>query len=473
MFVGAIRLAERARVVLPRWGALRAAETSEEGILKRKLAFDTRNYFLSKIVPGIMGFLTVLVFVRVVGYDQYGRYAVVFAIVTAFSSGVSGWLSQGVLRFQSSYSNPEDFQRFRNAVRAGTCLSALLGSIVLGMSVWLTEGRSFGTIVVSVGLYVVMLVYTVALARRQASLRSSAVMRVETVRAVGAFVLPLLLVAATRQRHYSVLLLGILFGYLSPLAGGLIKKSFEPIHLGTLRSRLFGRPEWCLLRSLWQYGWPVALWLFCQQSLAISDRYFIQRYLGFSPAGVYASMYDVIVRSFSLVMAPITLAVHTVVMSHWNLGNRNRALRILAAGIKYQLALFLPVSLALLFLAPWVSHLVLGRDNHQAVAIVLPLAVGGFLWQTSLLAHKPLEVLCQTKRMLVAMLAALVVNAAGNFLLIPKFGLKAPAYLSVTSSLVYLAMLWVFTPVDQLKNAIGMGESTPLLVAPSNHLTPV
>ena len=468
MFVGAVQLAERIRFV----GKSSVTEQSDEMRERRKLAFDTFNYFVSKIVPGIMGFLAVLVFVRVVGYDQYGRYAVVFAIVTAFSSGVAGWLSQGILRFQSSYPNPEEIRRFRAVVNVGTALSALLGGIVLGFSVWLTEKRSFATMAISVGLYVVILVYTVSLARLQASLRSSAVMRIEALRAVATFVLPLLFIAATGERHYSLLLIGIFLGYLAPLAVRLLARKREPIPLSTLRWRLLGRPEWQLLRNLWQYGWPVALWLFCQQSLVISDRYFIQRLLGFSPAGVYASMYEVMVRSFSLVMTPITLAVHTVVMNHWNLGNRNRTLRMLVAGVRYQLALFLPVLTVLLFLASRLSHLVLGRENSEAAALVVPLALGGFLWQLSLLAHKPLEILCHTKRMLVAMLASLVVNAAGNYLLIPYFGLKAPAYLCVASSVAYLVMLLILTPMDQLQSAIVMGNGGASgVIAPANELS--
>src|SRR5438128_1054913 len=64
------------------------------------LVQDAFNYFLSKIVPGLMGFLSVLVFVRMVGVEQFGRYAVVFAFVMAWASGLAAWLSQGILRFQ-------------------------------------------------------------------------------------------------------------------------------------------------------------------------------------------------------------------------------------------------------------------------------------------------------------------------------------------------------------------------------------
>src|SRR2546428_12802584 len=66
--------------------------------MRGKLFRDAFNYFLSKVVPGLMGLLSVLVFVRLVGYEQYGRYAVVFAFVMAWASGMAGGPGEGVLR---------------------------------------------------------------------------------------------------------------------------------------------------------------------------------------------------------------------------------------------------------------------------------------------------------------------------------------------------------------------------------------
>ena len=70
--------------------------------LKRTLFRDGFNYFLSKIIPGLMGFLSVLVFVRLLGVEQYGRYAVVFAFVMAWASGLSGWLARECFDFKAS-----------------------------------------------------------------------------------------------------------------------------------------------------------------------------------------------------------------------------------------------------------------------------------------------------------------------------------------------------------------------------------
>jgi O-antigen/teichoic acid export membrane protein len=118
-------------------------------------------------------------------------------------------------------------------------------------------------------------------------------------------------------------------------------------------------------------------------------------------------------------------------------------------------------------IAPWVSRMVLGRPIPQAAEIVLPLAISGFLWQMSLLAHKPLEILCETKRMLAGMSAALAVNLLGNRLLIPIYGYKAAAYLGVASSLTYLLSIFVLTPRTRFIEALQIGSLADAKVRPS------
>jgi len=133
-------------------------------------------------------------------------------------------------------------------------------------------------------------------------------------------------------------------------------------------------------------------------------------------------------------------------------------LRAIQVGVKYQLLMFIPMLLSSAALAPWVSRLVLGRGIPGAAALVLPLTVGGFLWQVCLLAHKPLEILCQTKRMLIGILGALSINVAGNWTLVPRYGYRASAYLTVASSVAYLLLLFILTPMQKLRDAIETDE---------------
>lgn len=415
------------------------------GEVHRKLVLDSINYFLSKIIPGLMGFLSVLVFVRLLGYEEYGHYAVVFAIVMASASGMAGWLGQGILRFQSQNTGAHANGIFSSAANLGMTLSLALGAAGVGIGLVLSGAQHGSGALLSTALFAALLIYTLSLARFQAGLESKRVLQFEIIRSITGFIVPVLILVLTPFRTYGTLLLGVAVGYFLPL---LVQRLFadQNSRLNWI-PRVTGTPEnWRLLTKLWHFGWPVGVWMLCQQGLLVSDRLFIQRYSGYSAAGIYSSMYDVVVRSFSLLFMPVTLAVHPLVMDRWNAGRPQHALQAIRSGVKYQLLMFVPIGAVLMTIAPWVSRMVLGRPITQAAEIVLPLAISGFLWQMSLLAHKPLEILCETKRMLAGMSAALVVNLLGNRLLIPIYGYKAAAYLAVASSLIYLLCVFVLTP---------------------------
>ena len=130
------------------------------GEVHRKLVSDSINYFLSKIIPGLMGFLSVLVFVRLLGYEEYGHYAVVFAVVMASASGMAGWLSQGILRFQSQNTGAHAHGLFATAANLGTTLSLALGAAGVGIGLILSGAQRYVGASLSTALFAALLVYT-------------------------------------------------------------------------------------------------------------------------------------------------------------------------------------------------------------------------------------------------------------------------------------------------------------------------
>jgi len=429
--------------------------------LRRILFRDGFNYFLSKVIPGLMGFLSVLIFVRLLGVEQYGRYAMIFALVMAWASGLSGWLSQGVLRFQSQWHHPDDSENFFRSTMLGMLLSAIAGFVFLGIAMPALGIEKGWSLFVPLALLCGLIAYTVAIGRLQASLQSRKVLWLEISRAVLCLLIPVSFVALAGLRDYRLLLFGIAAGYSLPLASWFL---FRQRPRSKNAGELFGKPSVesrRVLSEVWQFGWPVAVWLLCQQGLLVSDRYFLQRFFGYADAGVYASMYDVIVRSFSLLFMPVTLAIHPLVMNFWNSGKRAEALRAIYTGVLYQLLLFVPIAAGLFFLSPLMTRMVLGRQSPVASALALPLTVGGFLWQVCLLSHKPLELLCQTKRMLVGISLALAINIGGNWLLVPRYGYRASAYLTIASATAYLLMLLILTPLEDLRRSAALGTAAP------------
>ena len=77
--------------------------------------------------------------------------------------------------------------------------------------------------------------------------------------------------------------------------------------------------------------------------------------------------------------------------------------------------------------------------------LLIPILIGGFLWQFALLCHKPLEMDQRTKLMVVLLLAALCVNLIGNIVYLPHYGIIATAYTYMASAGVYIIAVIYFS----------------------------
>jgi O-antigen/teichoic acid export membrane protein len=452
---------EITQTVLPERLTASSVDPAKPG-LKKKLIRDSFNYFLSKAITGIMGLLSVLTFVRLVGTAEYGKYSVLFAIVTACTAGLSGWLPQGILRYFSMSHSVHEAIRFKSATLLGSLLSILIGTLVLGIALWF-ERQPFWSSILGLLLLAAGMLYGIFLIELQAMLKSRRVASVEAIRSISCFVVPICIIFFTGKRSASGLLAGVLVGYILPLLIAQWKEGDRGQFGPQALSKHSWNDELRVLKTIWTYGWPVGIWSMCLTLQSAIDRYFIQRYSGDADAGTYAAMYDVIVRSFSLLCFPLVMSSNSLVMERWNKHDRKGAVSLVESSLKYQIVISLLFFSALVLLTRQVSHLILGSRYGSTSSLVLPLALGGFLWQISYLLHKPLELMCLTRRMLFAMTIALTVSVAGNYLFIPVYGHKAAAYMSITTPLAYLIAVLVLTPLAEFRREISVRE-VPLVV---------
>jgi O-antigen/teichoic acid export membrane protein len=449
------------RIELPEpWPA--SGQAGSEQDLKQKLLRDSLHYFVSKAIPGIMGVFSVLAFVRLVGRAEYGRYSVLLALVTACTAGLSAWLPQGILRYFSLSHGEPEAARFKSATLLGLLLSIVSGTLVLGGALWF-ERQPFWSGVLGVLLLASGIFYGVFVIELQAMLKSHKVASFEAIRSISCFVVPIGIIFLAGKRSAGALLTGVLAGYILPLLAAWWKDQDRANYVRTaLNSHSWNR-DLKVLRTIWRYGWPLGIWSMCLTLQSAIDRYFIQHYSGDASAGSYAAMYDIIVRSFSLLCFPVVMSANSLVMERWNKGDRRSAVSLIGSSLKYQIVISVLLFLGLVFLAQQVNHVILGGRHEASSALVLPLAVGGFLWQISYLAHKPLELLCLTKRMLAAMIVALMVSAGGNYLFIPAYGYTAAAYVAIAAPLAYLLATVVLTPMAEFRQEISI-RTVPLVV---------
>src|SRR5205823_870426 len=103
-----------------------------------------------------------------------------------------------------------------------------------------------------------------------------------------------------------------------------------------------------VLRILWSYGWALSLWYTATSAMPVADRFLIERAYGFGATGRYAALYDLVMRSFSLLAFPVTLAAHPRIMRYWSAGKAAEARAVWRWAMYAHLALFAIVLLGVL-----------------------------------------------------------------------------------------------------------------------------
>jgi len=407
-----------------------------------ELLHDSFAYLASKIIPGFFALVSVPVFVRVLGIEEYGRLSLLLPVLMAPAAAGAGWLQQGILRFHPpARAQDPGAPGFYQAVRGGTAWAVLGLALLLVPVLRILHYPAVFWLIAE--LYCALqLIYSVRLSGLQARLLPRQVAVSEMLRAGAGFMLPLALILLTGKKSLALMLAGLACGYALPLAIG-----HDPRRVIAGYGRRRGQGLLLLqagakkiLAQLWRFGWAVGAWLMLCQALPLIGRSMIERYAGYAQAGVYASLYELAVRAFSFFAFPVTLAAHPRIMRSWNLGDYAGARRTLAQAIWMQALLFIPVEAAGIAFARPLTTLISG--DAAASRWLLPLLMlGGFLWQTALLAHKPLEILEHTRTMLAGMLAVIVCEFLGNYLLVPRFGMIAAVYVFVLGALVYLALV--------------------------------
>ncbi len=360
----------------------------------------------------------------------------IYSTFLLFLSISTGWLSQGLIRFYTTFAEPQVFLGNIYRILFYTILILLLpGIIILKYFHY-----SFDITFLLIAAYFFASYNAIFIIEYQAKFLPSKIVISDAVRSFLFLAIPVTLFYLNLLKSPLVIL------FSGVLSSFFVANLFLTTVSNSLKTNFFSvnflyPPEGLnkVLTQLWTYGWPLSMWFVFATLLNISDRYFISYYLDLSKVGEYSAVYDLIYKSLVFLLSPLLMALHPQVVKFFNEGHIKEASHILRKAILFEIGIFI---VALVVLASLKDLLITGllgfSAETRAMDLVIPIFVGSFLWQMAMLFHKPMELKKQTKQMLLAVLTALVANIAGNILLIPIYGSVAAAYTTILGSTVYL-----------------------------------
>jgi len=389
---------------------------------------DSFSYAISKLIPGGVGLISVILFFRWVGPEEYGRYSLIFSFTNILAAFSFGWLNQSILRYGSTFKPQlKLFQPLSLGFSYGV-FSLIVVIIIFSWIQFPTDFPAFYPILLacSIGAFNIIKVFY------QSKESPKKVIWITSCQSILMVLFSLFFLENYKSNGISIIM-GTSFGYLIP-ALFLLKPIYKT-------GFLTGGDKNSVIK-FFKFGSPLSIWFGMSLSLNFLDRFFIEHFYGAPLMGSYAGFSEFIIRIFSIIIFPITLAIHPKLMNQWNhKKNISDSFKFILRGGIIQLTIFGICLLVLLIFHTQVfiiiQKLVPQLDNSMK-SILIPLFIGGFLWQFALIAHKPLEIEERTKTMLICILCSVLINIVGNYIFLPHYGLIATAYTMILSALVYI-----------------------------------
>jgi len=378
------------------------------------------GYLPAQVVQGVVGFLTIVVFTRLLSPDDFGHYALAFSVTTLVHTVTFTWLEASMARFWAAERTPEGLSaHFASLYRASFALIAVFIPIA-ALVVWLLP--------LAPGLKA-----AVAFGLAGAPVRNLAKLAQERYRAAGE-------VSRAAAVDMGVAILGFLvgagfalagLGAASPLVGLAVAPLFAlPFILpGELRRSQGGTVDRARLKAYAAYGYPIAASLTLATVLASTDRFLLAAFMDAAAVGAYHASYSLANRTLDVMFIWLGAAGAPAMVMALERGGRE-ALRHTALEQGSTLILIgLPAAVGLSLVARPLAELLIGEELRAAATLVTPwIAASAFL--SGMIAYYfgfGFTLGKKTRLLLVTMAIPAIANIGLNLALIPQLGVRGAA----------------------------------------------
>ncbi len=391
---------------------------------------DYFSYLVAKITPGLTGLLSIVLFFNILGPKEYGRYSLLFSFVNMCSAFSFGWLGQSIVRYYIKMKNNNNVS---DNIIGGSIIASFVSLIIISGFQYFEFPHYSNPLVLWI-LAISIGGFTISSNYFQSKQNPSMVLKLNILQAILSVVVPLILLNVFNPIHFNMIK-GLIVAYSTPFIIIVLKRKYK-----TIKKLNFSLKT---IQPLMQYGVPLSFWFVISLSLRFMERYFVEYYLGSDIMGSYAGYVEVFTRMFSIILFPLTLAVHPRIMNLWNNNNIKEAKDVLKQSLFLQAS---ALAILLILFIPFKTNIfnlilsIFPELDDSLSPILIPIVLSGFIWQYALLIHKPLELKEKSGTMLLFILVSAIITIIGNNIFLPKYGILATAYTSVASGIIYLLL---------------------------------
>lgn len=384
-------------------------------------------YLAARGGPGLIAFFAIPLFSRLLTPTEYGRYAVVIAIVATINAALFQWLRLSLVRFMPAAG--EGHGGLKSTLLA-TSLALLAALALIGGVAALLPGAAGwrDAILATWVLTAAQVFFDLSCEYARAVMRPWRYMCLQLARTM-------------LWLGVGAALIGLGWSWYAPVAGLAIAMGVAcaAFSAGDWReARLAIDPA--LLSRLFRYGVPISITVLLAILLTSIDRWMIVAYHGEAAAGGYAVAVDFTLQTITLLMMTVNLAVFPAAVAAWTRDGHDAAMEHLSSNASLLLAVGVPGAAGVAVLAPGLAYCLLGAGFRDAAVPLMPLVALASLLAGLKAYHfdAAFQLTHRTGQQVAIAVGVGIANVGLNFLLIPKWGPMGAA-VSVLAS--YAAML--------------------------------
>ena len=410
-----------------------------EVLVIRSLLKDLAKYVPSKIVPAVVGFVSIPFLTNLFPPDAYGDYRLVLATVTLFGTA-TGWLPSSIIRFYPAQDVAGKMGSFyANLIRYWLVSTLVFSSIwslgLIGAKAVFSD-RLYALFWIGLAVLIVNSIFGVlaALVRSRREINwYSLVTMWRTLMSLGFGVFLILVMGLGTE--------GFLWG--TVISGILIVPTFWRRASRGVSLDFRTGVDRHLASGMARYAFPLMLGSFAGWALKLSDRFLIEGFAGSTDLGIYSAAYGLAEQSIGVIIQLFHLPFVVMGNQIWERDGEEAAARFVSQVTRFFMMVAIPAAVGLSVLSRPLVVVFTGPEYTEGFRIMPWVGSGMLLFGFS---QWFMAAFMFTKRMAfntIGVVAGAVANVALNLFLIPRFGYEAAA---VTSMIGFGVVLLVIVP---------------------------
>ena len=378
-------------------------------------------YLLGKGLPGVISFISIFIFSRLLSPEEYGNYSIILSIVGVLNILLFQWLRFGVSRYYSEYQMDNKLHQLFGLVKRNLI-------VFVGIALLLVLGLIFTNLIYPIGyLYtiiaVIALLFLLSTFEMFSQIFVSALQPhyysisnlIKSIIALGAGVF----LVKLGYSYYGVIG-GICLAYLTALVFGITRLDFK-------NSSTYLPSD---LRKFIAYGLPLTAASGINYVLSYSDRFMVQYYKGAKETGLYTLGFDFSEQSVGVILGIITVSSFPITMRLFQSEGKSQNLQQhLSLTLWVLLSMCIPICILLSTLNLEIGQILFGPKFAELDPLLIPVISFSVLvlGLKANLLDQILQFSNATKTMLYILVLAALLNVVLNYFFIQRMGYMGAA----------------------------------------------